>query len=265
MSWASRRQGKIILFFLLALGVGAVFLAIPFFTAKPTCFDGRKNGNELGIDCGGECKLQCVQYTQDIAVKWARSYEITKGFYNAVAMVENQNFNSGIQTINYKFKLYDKDRNLLIERDGTTFVEPNKAFVVFEQQIPVGNTVPVYTTFDITSPQLWYQVDPRYQGMVIVVRDQTFDDADIKPRFSAVLKNDSDIYTIHDIDVYVVAYDADDNAIQVGKTRLPQLSPRETKSVFIVWQKQFETRPVRFEVIPRYDPFTQTYPNVLKK
>ncbi len=265
MSWASQRQSTIIFSFLGILCIVAFFISIPFFTVKPTCFDGKKNGNELGIDCGGGCQLRCVQYTQELAVKWARSYEITKGFYNAVAMVENQNFDSGIQIMNYKFKLYDKDRNLLIERDGQTFIEPNKAFVVFEQQIPVGNAQPMYTTFDFTSPMVWYQTDSRYQGMVVLVSEQLFDNKDIKPRFSAVLKNDSDIYTISDIDVYVVAYDADGNAIQVGKTRVPSLSPRERKSIFILWQKQFAQNPVRFEVIPRYDAFTQAYPKVLKK
>lgn len=265
MSWASRRQSKIIFVFLGILGVGVVIFAIPFFTHKPTCFDTKKNGDELGIDCGGGCVLQCKEYTQDLVIKWARAYQITKGFYNAVAMIENQNFNSGIQTITYKFKLYDRDRNLVIERDGSTFIEPNKAFVVFDQQIPVGNTVPVYTTFEFTSPETWYQTNPAYGGMTIEVNDQLFDSKDIKPRYQATLRNGSDTATITDIDVYVVAYDSEGNAIETGKTRVKSLAPRERKNVFVVWQKQFAQVPTRFEVIPRYDPFTQTYPKQLKK
>jgi hypothetical protein len=260
MSWASRRQSKIIFGILLLIGIGGVIVVIPLLTQKPTCFDGKKNGNELGIDCGGACSLQCKEYTQDVSIKWARSYEITKGFYNAVSMIENQNFNSGVKKVTYKFRLYDENHVLVIERDGQTFIEPNKAVVVFEQQIPVGNSKPLYTTFEFTSPIVWYQTDPRYNDMVIEVSEQLFDPKDIKPRLSAILRNSSDKYVINTIDVYVVAYDVDGNAIQVGKTLVKSLAPREKKNIFIVWQKQFETPPLRFEIIPRYDSFTQTYP-----
>ncbi len=259
MSWASRRKSRILFIIFVLLCIVGGFLAVPFFSQTPTCFDGRVNGNELGIDCGGDCALQCTQYTQDINITWQRSYQIVPGFYNAVAYLENQNFQAGTAQVSYKFRLYDKDRLLIAERDGITFLEPNRALVVFEQQIPVGNSVPVYTTFDFTESVLFYKTDPRYQDLVISVTNQMLDTKDIKPRFSATLKNTSDIYSISEIDVYVVLYDDEDNAIQVGKTRLEALTPRQEKNIFIVWQNQFLKKPVRFEVIPRYNPFTQNY------
>jgi hypothetical protein len=259
MSWTSRRKSRITLVFFCIVAIFAGFLIFPIVTRTPTCFDGRHNGNELGIDCGGECALQCTQFTQDVNIKWQRSYPIVKGFYNAVAYVENQNFQAGTKQIKYKFKLYDKDRVLIAERDGETFIEPNRGFVVLEQQIPVGESVPLYTTFTFTDPIALYKTDDRYDDLVVAVTNQLLSTQDIKPRFSATLKNTSDTHTISAIDAYVVLYDEEDNAIQVGKTRVTELSPREEKNIFIVWQNKFEKKPVRFEVIPRYNPFTQTY------
>lgn len=259
MSWTSRRKSRIIYIFLGVVALVGGLLILPAVTHTPTCFDGKMNGKEKGVDCGGECALQCTQYTQEVNITWQRSYQIVPGFYNAVAYIENQNFQAGAAKVPYKFRLYDKNRILIAERDGETFIEPNRAFVVFEQQIPVGEGVPVYTTFDFTTPPALYKTDARYEDMIIRVTDQVLKTDDIKPRFSATLKNISDLYTISDIDVYVVLYDDQDNAIQVGKTRLPALDPRQEKSIFIVWQNQFETKPVRFEVIARYNPFTQVY------
>ncbi len=260
MSWATARQAKVIfsILFLLVGIAGAIFLSAS--VKKPTCFDGKKNGVEDGVDCGGGCSLQCKEYTQDVVVKWQRSYQITKGFYNAVAYVENQNFQAGVRSVHYKFRLYDADRILLTERDGETFLEPNKAVVVFEQQIPVGNAIPAYTTFQFTDAISWIKTDARYNEMIIAPSEQVFDEKDIKPRFSTVLKNVSEKYTISNIDVYVVAYDDVGNAIQVGKTLIKELPPRAKKNVFVIWQNKFDVKPTRFEIIPRYNPFTQEYP-----
>lgn len=260
MSWATRRQAKIsFTIIILLVGIfGAIFLSLS--VKPPTCFDGKKNGTEDGVDCGGGCSLQCKEYTQDVVVKWQRSYQITKGFYNAVAYIENQNFQAGVKRIHYKFRLYDEDRILLADRDGETFIEPNKGVVVFEQQIPLSNAVPVYTTFEFTEPVSFIKTDSRYNEMIIAPEEQVFNDTDIKPRFSATLKNLSEKYTISDIDVYVVAYDDEDNAIQVGKTLVKELGPHAKKNIFVIWQNKFTVKPTRFEIIPRYNPFTQDYP-----
>ncbi len=260
MSWASQRQFNILsIMGIILLGVFVVIL-IPLVNKKPTCFDTKKNGTEFGVDCGGECSLQCKEFTQDPVIKWQRSYEIVPGFYNAVAYIENQNFQAGVKEVAYKFKLYDQNRVLIVEKSGSTFIEPNKGMVVFEQQIPVGNTIPTYTTFELQEAVSWHKTDTRYDDMVIEVSEQLFNTDDIKPRFSAMLRNASQVFSISKIDVYVLAYDAEGNVVQVGKTVIPKLNPREKKQIFIVWQKVFETTPVRFEVISRYNPFTQEYP-----
>lgn len=260
MSWGSRRKSKIILVFILLLLLsGGLIVAKKISERKPTCFDMRKNGTEQGIDCGGICELQCKESVLEVNNLWQRSYEITKGFYNAVASVENQNINSGVKQVSYSFKLFDKNRILIAERAGKTYIEPKKALVVFEQQIPVGEKIPVYTTFEFTSPVVWHKVNPAYTDLIVETTDMKLDQKDIKPRFTATLKNTSLRTAITDMDVYVVLYDDKDTVIQVGKTLVKNLPARESKNVFFVWQNPIPVPPVRYEVITRYNPFIQEY------
>lgn len=260
MSWGSRRKSKIILVAVVILffAIGSIVLK-KISEQKPTCFDLKKNGTELGIDCGGGCELQCKESVLEANSLWQRSYEITKGFYNAVAYVENQNTSSGVKQVEYSFKLFDKNRILIAERGGKTYIEPKKALVVFEQQIPVGEKIPAYTTFEFTSPLVWYKVPASYTDLIVETTGMVLDQKDIKPRFTATLKNTSLRNAIRDMDVYVVLYDETDTVIQVGKTMVKNLPARESKNIFVVWQKAIPVPPVRYEVITRYNPFTQEY------
>jgi hypothetical protein len=260
MSWGSRRKTKIILYFLLILFfiIGSLVIH-KIRNIKPTCFDQKQNGDELGIDCGGVCQLECKSLMQEENILWQRSYEIDKGFYNSVAYIENQNVYSGVKKVNYAFKLFDKNRILIAERSGETYIEQNRAFVVFEQNIPVGEKIPVYTTFEFTSQIFWHRVDQNVKDMNIEVLEMNLNREDIKPRFEAKLNNLSVKQSISNIDVYVVLYDANDNVIQVGKTFVPELKAREKKNIFVVWKKDFDVVPVRYEVIARYNPFKQVF------
>lgn len=259
MSWASKRQFKIIGLLLLIPLCIVVYFVYSFLTVKPTCFDSKMNGQEQGIDCGGTCRLQCTEYMQEIAIKWARSFQITKNLYNAAAYVENQNTRVGIEKINYQFKLYDKDRLLIAHREGQTFIEPNKGKVIFEEQIQVGNIEPVYTNFVFTSTPVWYTTDSRFSELVFQVKDKKLNTEDIKPRFSSVLKNVSEKYPIDNVEVVVVLFNELGNAIQVGKTLLGNVPPLAEKNIFITWQNQFTETPVSFEVYPQFSPFTQEF------
>lgn len=261
MSWSSKRQFKIIGLLLVIPLFVVAFFVYSFLSQKPTCFDLKMNGIEQGVDCGGTCRLQCTEYMQDIAVKWARSFQITDNLYNSAAYIENQNTRVGIEKITYQFKLYDKDRLLIAHREGETFIEPNKGKVVFEEQIQVGNIEPVYTNFVFTSTPVWYTVDSRFSELVFQIKDKKLNTSDIKPRFSSVLKNVSEKYPINNVEAIVVLFNDLGNAIQVGKTTLGNVAPLDEKNIFVTWQSQFEETPVSFEVYPQFNPFIQEFDN----
>src|SRR3989344_2585469 len=113
MSWRAKQQFKYFSFIAGAvlLILGAVLFFI--FTRPGTCSDGKQNNGELGVDCGGSCARLCPFEISDVIVHWARAFPAREGFYDAVASIENPNFNAGVKDFTYTFKLYDV-KNIIV-------------------------------------------------------------------------------------------------------------------------------------------------------
>jgi hypothetical protein len=69
LSWGARRQLMIIGTFVAIIVVIALAIIIPKLNTKPTCSDGKQNGTEQGVDCGGACSKLCAFQTTDVVVK----------------------------------------------------------------------------------------------------------------------------------------------------------------------------------------------------
>lgn len=152
--WALKRQLIYGTFFAL---IGLLFLAyiyMSYFYQAPNCFDNLQNFDETGIDCGGSCVRICPFDASQPNVKWARSFKVTEGQYNAVAYVENSNRLAASPAVNYTFSLYD-EAGLILERSGTTILPPDSVYPIFEGRIMTGSRIPTRTFLDIEPPELW--------------------------------------------------------------------------------------------------------------
>lgn len=256
MTWALKRQiSYIIILVLFILGSG--FLIIyPRLTKAPTCFDNVQNGDESGLDCGGSCERACSIQMDSMKVLWARSFKVVAGRYNAVAYIVNQNQNEAIKKINYRFRFADKDNLYIGKREGSTFVPPGGNFVVFEPGIDIGNSIPVYVTFEFTEVPNWLQVPQnKIEQLKVLVSNIELKDEKSYPKLSAIIKNDS-LFTIPDVGVVVVLYDKDGNALSASRTYLPKLSPLQTSDINFTWQEPFPKEAVEKEIIPMYNIFS---------
>src|SRR3989344_7605336 len=154
-NWAVKRQlffiGVLVLFFLAA----GFLIAYPYISKPPSCADGKQNGTETGVDCGGLCQRACLDQVDPLTILWARSFRVVAGRYNAVAYLENKNKTAAISKINYRFRFADKDNVFIGKREGSTYVPPAGRYAIFEPAIDVGNSVPLYTTFEFTQAPEW--------------------------------------------------------------------------------------------------------------
>lgn len=255
MTWAFRRQfiylSVLILFF---LGVGFL-LAYPYINFAPSCFDGKRNGNESGIDCGGSCVRACLFEVDKLSVIWARSFRVTDGRHNAVAYVENQNINTAIYKIKYRFRFADKDNIYIGMREGETFVPPAGKFAIFEPAIGVGNSIPVYTTFEWSEVPIWVKVPKeKIEETKVLVTDIRLEDEDTMPRMSATLKNGS-LLNIPEVSVVAILYDEEGNAVTVSRTYIESLAPEQVVPLSFTWPEPMP-RPIFVkEIIPMYNIF----------
>ncbi|MCE9549247.1 hypothetical protein K8Q98_02500 [Candidatus Nomurabacteria bacterium] len=255
MTWAFKRQ-------LIYFGILVIFLVVfgylisyPYLHKAPTCFDSKQNGDEEGIDCGGSCFRECLSKVDEVSVLWARSFKVIPGRYNALAYLENQNSNTAVNKIHYRFRFADKDNVYIGTREGEAFIPPSRKFAIFEPAIDVGNSIPVHTSFTFTEVPLWLQVsEDKVNELKVFAGDITLEDENTSPRLSATVKNDS-FFIIPDMNVVAILYDASGNALAVSQTYIEVMQAGESKEVHFTWPEPIMGQVVFKEIIPLYNIF----------
>ncbi len=238
-SWSAKRKliylGIFIAFVFLIVVVPIFFISYD----RPTCFDGNKNGDEAGVDCGGSCQLLCSFEAIAPQIFWSRSFKISSNLYSATAYVENSNINSEALNVPYIFKLFDSKNELITTREGNAYIPKYKIFGIFEPNIQVGNKIPTRTTFEFTKTPVWNKnniIPPE-----LVVRKKSLLNTDVSPRVDATIENRS-VSTIKNIEVVAIVYDGKDNAIGTSRTFIDSLPPNEATDIVFTWPLPFETQ-----------------------
>lgn len=251
-SWNTKRQvaigsviGGIIL---LAIGIPVYFT---FFNKKPTCFDGKQNQNELGIDCGGACAKICAFESKEPILIFERFFPIAPGTVSTLALIENANQGVFARKAIYQFKVYDKEGLLLEERIGETYIPPNKIFPIFEHSFFVGEGTPAKATFTFGYPIPWERGN--YVEPELKIENQFSKVVDGKPLVEADIRN-SEVYDVKDIVIVAIVYDKDGNAIGVSQTIVPKLRARSAERITFTWNEPFKTEAQKIELLPRAKP-----------
>jgi Mg-chelatase subunit ChlD len=229
--WAFWRRTQYFAFFAMVLMLlSALFYMKVLYTA-PTCTDGKQNGDELGIDCGGGCTKICAFEAVAPIVDWTRSFRITDGQYNAVAYVENRNKVAATPELHYTFSLYD-DQGLITERSGTTVLPPDSVYPIFEGRIATNGRVPTRTFLDIEDPAEW--LPATYGRDQFTVLERTLTGADSAPRLSATIRN-NDLLEAQQVEVIATIFDKSRNALTSSRTIVDHFAPRSDTNVIFTW------------------------------
>lgn len=254
MSWATQRKIIITTILFLVIAVPVAFLFNYVFSKPPTCFDGVKNQDEQGIDCGGNiCAALCPVSVKDLVTVWdPRLFKVADGLYSTVVYVENPNVNAGAKQVPYTFKFYDSvDKNVVIaERSGVIDIYPEKAFPILETGISTGKRSASRVTFSFDRPARFEKMAPRVEK--VVVKDQVIVDEDTAPRVNARIQNVS-VDTVKDVTVTAVIFDDQGNAIAVSQTFVEALTKNETRDISFSWLQPFGKKAVKIELYAKVE------------
>ena len=258
MSWSFRRQ-LIIIFLLLFVFSSVVFAYLyPVIFKAPSCTDGKRNGDETGLDCGGSCVNLCTVDTKNPTVLWERSFLITEDVYNAIAYVENQN-PAGISSLPYEFRLYDTKGTYITRVEGTAVIPPSGRYAVVETGIKTGNAVVGTTTFSwlpISPNVSWQHIPSEISTLRVKTSDISLMAESSIPKLFATISDNSPIIPLLNIQIAAILYDANDNAISISKTYVHDIQPDKPQQIFFTWPKPFSTPIVRYEILPMIDIFS---------
>lgn len=235
-------------FLLIAIGIILAIIVSLFFIFKsePTCFDGKKNQKEEGIDCGGPCK-PCVTNPKDMTVLWTRVFEIKEGVYEAAALIENPNLFYELPSFKYIFKIYGSNNDLVAIQEGQSALNPRDKFVIFVTNLDTGKRRAVKAFLEVDYLSDWIYNDKEKSPLVVSekhFRNIPFSSLNVK------LQNDS-LFPVEDIEASAVLYDEKGNAIGVSSTHIDSIPAESGRSVSFTWSKSFEKEPFSSEVFTK--------------
>ena len=229
LSWSKQRKFLYTTVFSVIAAALLLFVYIQFFTNAPTCFDGKFNGDEKGIDCGGSCALFCADQTRSPVVLWSRSFEVAPHTYTAAAYVQNPNPGAAARNVAYSFQLFD-DKNLLVtERVGVINIPPVQTVPFIDPNINVGNRTVVRSLFAFSQEPLWQRV-----GALPALRVGNQYLAADGSQLSATIKNES-IENADKVTVTAVLFDRDGVARAASRSIIARIPRKGSQDVVFTW------------------------------
>lgn len=219
------------------LAVCAAAFYYLFLYKAPSCFDGKQNGDEIGVDCGGSCPNLCVIETLPPVVLWSKIFNVSGNLYNAMAYVENPNINSYNAKADYEFKIYDPDNKLISTRTGSVSIPKNKKIGIFEPGFVLNDSRPKRVDFKFTGLKQWTKdisEDPS-----ITVKYSPLKNATSSPRIDGTITNNS-VRDINSVELTVFIIDGNENAVAASRTFVDSLSAGSSQNIVFTWPKPFD-------------------------
>ena len=241
MNQWSRRRKRIVLTFVLLILIFLIGLPTLFlFYRAPTCFDGKWNGNETGIDCGGSCELLCTAESLPLLLKGdPRLLRVNDDTFELVAVVENPNTNGEIYRAGYTFTIYSNSSSTPVRVvEGETYVPKASTFSIYEGPFTIDEgIVPSRVTFIWKEDSLIWQ-----QGLLqtskLTVNNPRLSGVDVRPRLEATVENAS-LEDISNIELIALVENNSGTIFAASKTFIDRLPSGESMPVVFTWPAPF--------------------------
>ncbi len=246
-SWSTRRQLTYFFGFFAVLITGVAF-AVALFWPRASCQDGRRNQNELGIDCGGVCKAVCASEAVPMRAEWARVLTLGVGSYDLVGFINNPNPDLRATHLPYEIKFFDQANSLINSVHGDLSLWPQEGLPIFIPNINVGRRFPARAYLELTGAPRWERSSS--SPPTLAITDDNFTNTPT-PVLKARLTNNS-LNPVVKISVVVLLSDIDHNVFAASSTFVERLESSGTADFSFTWPSPFTTPPA----------FTEFYPHV---
>ena len=240
----------IITFIYLLLFLLITFFLYKLFSPKATCFDGKQNQNEKGIDCGGNCD-PCKNIAVDIRDIVVNEKEFIYGrnnIYDALVKITNPNNNVGASLFAYTILLKDGNGNILSKNEGSEFILPTETKYITAVNMSVSEgSIPSDVEFSIT--EIKWENFVQYQKPHFEIYGKRFGEVQdgIEMEAYGILKNKSG-FDFNKIKINIILRDENGKLAALNSTQINTIRSEEERDFKVMWPYKLSTNIKNMEV-----------------
>jgi len=224
-----------VIFILLCIGLYAAF------KPAPSCFDGRKNQNEEGIDCGGVCALKCSLVSKKDIVVTGTGF-VASGLANAFdiyGQITNPNQTIGASNFSYELIAKDATGAVIGTRSGFSFILPGEKKYIIESALVMKQTP---ASVELTISKItWQEASIDYQAPQLKVVNKNYQEITSGVGFAeatGLLKNESP-YDFASINLKILLEDASGKIVAINSTAMNTVQSGENRDFKVSWPSRF--------------------------
>ena len=238
----------------IVLFVVAVLVGVPvffLFYQKPSCFDGNKNGDEAGVDCGGSCQKLCVAESLPLLIKGdPRILAVALNTYEVAALVENPNASAAIPRARYSLKIYSAESLVPVKTiESLVYVPAGMTFAIFEGPFNLdAGVTPTRALLEWDQGSLVWQKEVA-PLLTPTIGEKNLTRLDSSPRLEVTVINPT-LETMKNIDLTALLYDAAGSIFAASKTFVDEIAPGASAQAILTWPKALTQSPLEIQVIP---------------
>jgi hypothetical protein len=216
-------------FYLLILGGLAWGIYSITLKSAPSCFDGRQNGDETGIDCGGPCISCDIKNLKPLIVSPVIQFSSDR-LYSVSAEIQNLNTKFAVQSFDYEINFYDKPldvagKKLLQSIKRKSFIYAGEIKNIIEAGVKITTGIPASAEIKIDANNIvWKDKKDFFPPLNVEIKDISAALEDNQVKVSGYVANENN-FSISRVVINAFLIDKMGVKIGVSKTELQNIGP----------------------------------------
>jgi hypothetical protein len=226
---------QIIVLVIVIVVIGGLIWGVIWLTrTKPTCFDGIKNGEEEGLDCGGVCGISCPTQKPEAKPLIVKNLQVVSGGdkCDVVATINNPNGSLGAQHIPYTLTWGS------VKKQGEFFIYPSEERYLAEMNLPCQNAD--QAQLEAKDPPEWKffsgfeKPNLEISNSVFNYLDNSYEYAEV----SGIITNHSP-FDLKEVQIFAIVKDTAGSIIAINRTTVNTLNVGQKREFRIFWTHPF--------------------------
>ena len=201
-----------------------VFYLFAIFSQPASCFDGRRNQQEEGVDCGGSCAPCGLASVQAIATTTPQVLEIDSDRVSVIAEIRNPNIEFGAESFAYTLNIYNFDGQKIHTEFGESFIYAGEIKNIVEPLIRVPFRS-VGSSELLISDIVWLP-SIEFEKPVTQVTDVRTEITNIGVKVSGLVTNNS-AFSLNNVEIIATTFNRDALRLGISRTKLQRLNSFE--------------------------------------